>query len=144
MKLTLAALITCDIEDLMLAADRPQLHHVWRVTLAKLREGNPGRIGARFRPRQSDSDWCIGNAILWNRMYKAVQLSWHVRKEEFFLLKLRGSLEPLEKHNLLCKIDDALWDLSNPQTEPWGGFGFEGTYYIGEKNPWPNLIGDII
>lgn len=143
MKLLLAALIACDIEDLMSAADRPELNHTWRTALAKLREGKPRRIGVRFRPRYGDADWCIGNGNLVERMRKTVQLSWHVSKEEFFLIKLRGSLEQLEKHPLLCKIDETMWELSKPRIEPWGGFRFESAYYVGEENPWPGLIGDI-
>lgn len=144
MKLTVAALITCDIEDLMLAANRPQLHHVWKIALAKLRQGQPNRLGARFRPKHSDVDWCIGNDILLGRMRNTLQLSWHICKEELFLFKLRGHLEALEKHDLLCKIDDTMWDLSNLPLEPWGDFGFESTYYVGEENPSPDFTGEII
>lgn len=144
MKLLLAALIACDIEDLMSAADRQDLDSTWRIALAKLREGNRKRIGVRFRPRYGDTDWCIGNRDLVERMHKTVQLSCHVSKEEFFLIKLRGSLEPLEKHALLCKLDETMWEFSKPKAAPWGSFGFEGTYYVGEENPWPGLIGGII
>jgi len=144
MKLLLAALIACDIEDLMSASDRQDLDSTWRVALAKLREGNRKRIGVRFRPRYGDTDWCIGNGSLVERMYKTVQLSCHVSKEELFLVKLRGSLEPLEKHPLLCKLDETMWEFSRSQVAPWGGFGFESTYYVGEKNPWPGQIGEVI
>lgn len=144
MKLSLAALIACEIEDIMSAADRPELDATWRHALAKLREGKRKRIGIRFRPRHCDSDWCIGSRKLLEIMHKTVQLSWYANKEELFLIKLRGSLEPLEKYALLCKIDEPMWGFSKVRSAPWGGFGFESTYYVGEENPWPGLIGEII
>jgi hypothetical protein len=143
MKLATAAMIACDIEELMLAADRPDLCRTWPCALAKLRDDSRCR-GVRFRPRQSDTDWCIGNIVLLEKMCRTLQLSWCMGKDEFFLAKLRGTLEPLEQYALFCKIEESMWHSSNYRTEPWGGFSFESTYYIGEENPWPNFIGDVL
>jgi hypothetical protein len=143
MKLAIAALIACDIEELMLAADRPDLCRIWTSALAKIREDSKC-IGVRFRPRQSDTDWCIGNGILLDKTYKTIQVPWHLSKDDLFLIKLRGILEPLDKYSLLCKIEQAMWDSSNYLTKPWGGFSFESAYYVGEENPWPNFIGDVL
>lgn len=146
MKLYVAALVISDIKCLMNAAGRPELSSAWQTALIKLREDGSERFGIRFRPIESDTDWCLGSAMLLDTLSSTLQAVHFSDKEEFYLIKLRGALEPLFKYPLLCKLDEFMWTRSDKITRAkmWGGFGFESSFYVGDTNPWPHIIGDVL
>jgi len=146
MKLYAAALIISDIEHQMDAAGRPELSNIWQTALRKLRQDQSTRFGIRFRPIESDTDWCLGNAALLAALNNTLQTVPFSGKEEFYIIKLRGALDPLLKYPLLCKLDEFMWlgPSKNTRAKMWGDFAFESSFYIGTVNPWPHITGDVL
>lgn len=140
MKLHTAALITADLPDMMIAARRPELHSIWMIALAKLKEPDNSCGGIRFRPRAESFDWCVARKGMVIRMIKPGKDSPLFQKEGLYLARLNGTLDVLDRHPVLCKLDEGFWD--NPFGPPdadWGGFSWENRYYVGSYDPWKEM-----